>query len=610
MVWLYFSKNSSIILIIIATVAIALSIFSFQYSSLISKDIVNIASEELRSQARIQVHDFAQILANRLESITPLLQTLADSPAIQNNEFRRAQTIIDYRKNYTDDLTDFYMWLDKDGKIIWISNINSTTYQRYKGFDLSYRPYFTVPKNINTAYYSSIIESNDKIPRLYISYPILSKQGDEYKDTTNKTKTGTFKGVVVTAIRLDTLGNLLKNQLFPEFESSMVLMDKNGIILYSSSNQSSYTGKNIFGEEFQSMLSTLLSAKSRNSLNELFKTSLQRNTDGSTDIFAQNRMNTIAYEPVIVKGNHFMTSFISIPHNFASNVGSAIDQQKNFSIFIVIIIASLAIGISFLVLTWNRRLETIVNTRTAELKKANKKLVSAYEQLKVHDKMQRDFINVAAHELRTPIQPILGLTDALRSKIKETEKQEILDVVIRNAKRLHRLTEDILDVTRIESHTLELQKKRFNLKDILSNLIQDYRSSQIERKNNNNEQDLKIVYECKDDTIFVHADMERITQVISNLINNSLKFTKSGKISLTSEKKDGHAIVSVKDTGTGIEPEIMPKLFSKFASKSYQGTGLGLFICKSIIEAHGGKIWAENNSDGKGARFAFSLPIN
>jgi hypothetical protein len=100
---------------------------------------------------------------------------LADSPAIQNNEFRRAQTIIDHRKNYTDDLTDFYMWLDKDGKIVCISNINSTAYQRYKGFDLIYRPYLIVPKNINTAYYSNIRESNDKIPRLYISYPILSK---------------------------------------------------------------------------------------------------------------------------------------------------------------------------------------------------------------------------------------------------------------------------------------------------------------------------------------------------------------------------------------------------------------------------------------------------
>jgi signal transduction histidine kinase len=606
LVWLYFSKNSSIILIIIAIVAIALSILSYHYSSLISNNIVNIASEELRSQARMQVHDFAQILANLLESIIPLLQTLADSPAIQNNEFRRAQTIIDYRKNYTDNLTDFYMWLDKDGKIVWISNINSTAYQRYKGFDLSYRSYFTFPKSINTAYYSNIIESNDKIPRLYISYPILSKQGSEYNDT-NETKTGTFKGVVVTAIRLDTLVNLLKNQLFPEFESSMVLMDKNGIILYPS-NQS-YIGKSIFGEKFQLTLSALLSPKSHNSLNELFRVSLQNNTGGgSIDIFAQGRMNTIASEPVIVKGNHFLTLFITAPHNFASNVSAAIDQEKNFSILIVIIIASLAIGISFLVLTWNRRLETIVNTRTAEVKKANEQLETANEQLKVYNKMQRDFINVAAHELRTPIQPILGLTDALRSKIKDTEKQEILDVIFRNARRLLRLTEDILDVTRIESHILELQKQRFNLKDILSNLIQDYRS-QIERKNNN-EQDLKILYESKDNIIFVHADKARIIQVISNLINNSLKFTKSGEISVTSEKKDGHAIVSVKDTGIGIDPEIMPKLFSKFASKSYQGTGLGLFICKSIIEAHGGKIWAKNNADGKGATFAFSLPIN
>jgi hypothetical protein len=291
LVWLYFSKNSSILLIIIAIVAIALSIFSFQYSSLISKDIVNIASEEMRSQARMQVHDFAQILANRLESIIPLLQTLADSPAIQNNEFRRAQTIIDYRRNYTDDLTDFYMWLDKDGKIVWISNINSTAYHRYKGFDLSYTSYFTFPKSINTAYYSNIIESNDKVPRLYISYPILSKQGSEYKDT-NETKTGTFKGVVVTAIRLDTLVNLLKNQLFPEFESSMVLIDKIGIILYPSNQL--YIGKSIFGEEFQLTLSALLSPKSHNSLNELFRVSLQNNIGGgSIDIFAQGRMGSV-----------------------------------------------------------------------------------------------------------------------------------------------------------------------------------------------------------------------------------------------------------------------------------------------------------------------------
>jgi signal transduction histidine kinase len=577
---------------------------SYQHSSLISNNIVNIASEELRSQARIQAHDLSQILANRLESITPLLQTLADSPALQNNEFRRAQTIIDSRKNYTDDLTDFYMWLDKDGKIVWISNINSTAYQRYKGFDLSYRPYFTVPKNINTAYYSSIIESNDKIPRLYISYPILSKQGSEYKDT-NLTKTGTFKGVVVTAIRIDMLGNLLKNQLFPEFVSSLVLMDKNGIILYSSNN--SDIGKNAVGDEFQSRVSILGSPKSRNPLNELFRASLQEKTGSSVDIFAQNRMNTIAYQPVNVGGDRFLNLFISVPHNFASDVGAAINAQKNFSILIVIIIGSLAIGIAYLVLTWNRRLKTIVNTRTAEVKKANKQLVSAFEQLKGHDRMQRDFINIAAHELRTPIQPILTLTDALRSKIKDTEKNEILDVILRNARRLQRLTEDILDVTKIESRTLELHKERFNLKDILSNLIQDYRS-QIEKKDNN-EQNLKILYEPGNDNVFINADKVRITQVISNLINNSLKFTELGKISITSKKNYSYVIVSVKDTGIGIDPEIIPKLFSKFATKSFSGTGLGLFISKAIVEAHDGKIWAENNSDGKGATFSFSLPF-
>ena len=577
---------------------------SYQHSSLISNNIVNIASEELRSQARIQAHDLSQILANRLESITPLLQTLADSPALQNNEFRRAQTIIDFRKNYTDDLTDFYMWLDKDGKIVWISNINSTAYQRYKGFDLSYRPYFTVPKNINTAYYSSIIESNDKIPRLYISYPILSKQGSEYKDT-NLTKTGTFKGVVVTAIRIDMLGNLLKNQLFPEFVSSLVLMDKKGIILYSSNN--SDIGKNAVGDEFQSRVSILGSPKSRNPLNELFRASLQEKTGSSVDIFAQNRMNTIAYQPVNVGGDRFLNLFISVPHNFASDVGAAINAQKNFSILIVLIIGSLAIGIAYLVLTWNRRLKTIVNTRTAEVKKANKQLVSAYEQLKGHDRMQRDFINIAAHELRTPIQPILTLTDALRSKIKDTEKNEILDVILRNARRLQRLTEDILDVTKIESRTLELHRERFNLKDILSNLIQDYRS-QIEKKDNN-EQNLKILYEPGNDNVSINADKVRITQVISNLINNSVKFTKLGKVSITSKKNYSHVIVSVKDTGIGIDPEIMPKLFSKFATKSFSGTGLGLFISKAIVEAHDGKIWAENNSDGKGATFSFSLPF-
>ncbi len=147
------SKNSFVILIAIGATAIILSILAFQYSNSISTKVVDIATQEVRSNAIIQAHDLSEILTNRLESIIPILQTLADAPALQNNEYQRARLIIDYRQDYTNSLTDFYMWLDKDGKIEWISNINSTAYQQYKGFDLSYRPYFTMAKKSGMEYY-------------------------------------------------------------------------------------------------------------------------------------------------------------------------------------------------------------------------------------------------------------------------------------------------------------------------------------------------------------------------------------------------------------------------------------------------------------------------
>src|SRR5215216_2558122 len=212
-----------------------------------------------------------------------------------------------------------------------------------------------------------------------------------------------------------------------------------------------------------------------------------------------------------------------------------------------------------------------------------------YEKLKESDKMQRDFINIAAHELRTPIQPILGMTGLLQSKIKDIEYRELLEVTIRNAKRLQRLTEDILDVSRIESNALDLKKEWFNISNMIENIVRDYRH-QIEVNNNYN---VRILYESKGD-IFVEGDKGRLTQVISNVVDNSLKFTKTGKISINPEQKDSQVIISIKDTGEGINPEILPRLFTKFATKSDKGTGLGLFISKSIIEAHGGKMWAQN----------------
>jgi signal transduction histidine kinase len=281
-----------------------------------------------------------------------------------------------------------------------------------------------------------------------------------------------------------------------------------------------------------------------------------------------------------------------------------------------------------------------------------------YEKLKDNEKMQKEFINIAAHELRTPIVPILNLSELLYSNVKDVQEQqqqeqkEMLQIILRNANRLHQLTEDILDVTRIESNTLKLKKERFNLNDVVLDVIEDFRK-QIANDGNNNG-NVKLIYEPANssassnssdnknnrnsgssNTLVVEADRQRLIQVICNLLDNAIKFTEEGTVTVATTiikiKEDAHrdrevkeegeeVIIAVKDTGTGIDPELMPRLFTKFATKSYQGTGLGLFISKSIVEALGGRMWAENNSDEdhdgsdsdrkhNGATFYFTLPV-
>jgi signal transduction histidine kinase len=220
---------------------------------------------------------------------------------------------------------------------------------------------------------------------------------------------------------------------------------------------------------------------------------------------------------------------------------------------------------------------------------------------------------VAAHELRAPIQPILGLTEVIRSrkgKLNANEQEELLAVIIRNAKRLKTLTENILDINRIESRSLSLNKETLDIDDVILDAIQDI-ENQIDTK-----QDLRILYDSnrkggeeQEGRTFIEGDRNRITQVISNLLSNAINFTKVGTIHVYKEtEKDGTMRVVVKDTGCGIDPEILPRLFTKFTTKSNKGTGLGLFISKNIVEAHGGKIWGENNPKGKGAVFVFTLP--
>ncbi|MDW0192358.1 MAG: HAMP domain-containing sensor histidine kinase, partial [Nitrososphaeraceae archaeon] len=230
-----------------------------------------------------------------------------------------------------------------------------------------------------------------------------------------------------------------------------------------------------------------------------------------------------------------------------------------------------------------------------------------------HDKIQKEFINMAAHELRTPIQPILGLTDVLRDHVSDSYQSKLLDVIMRNAKRLQRLSSEILDASKIESSLLRLSKSPTDLNEKIKTVISDIENGYNEGNNSN----VKIIFEPKE-TIMIYADRDRIYQVLSNLLNNAIHFTKNGTVTINTSianvsdnngNNDKEVVVTIIDTGSGITPETMQKLFSKFVTTSSQGTGLGLFISKGIIEAHGGRIWAENNSNGVGSSFSFSLPF-
>ena len=268
------------------------------------------------------------------------------------------------------------------------------------------------------------------------------------------------------------------------------------------------------------------------------------------------------------------------------------------------------IGLALSSIQYNLRLRE-TNDR---LRESNEMLTIQYQKVKESEKMKTEFINIAAHELRTPIQPIIGLSDIIYSKVKDEELRELLDIIMRNAKRLKRLTDNLLDVTKIEGRSLKLNKEKFNMNILISEVLKDYVNKQ------KNQLKVKIVYDFKrKEDIIVEADRDRLSQVIHNLLDNALKFTTTHNnqtIFVTIDKRNEGkeekkvVIVSVKDTGEGISEKILPKLFSKFSiSNSTTGTGLGLFICKNIIEAHDGKIWAENNSNENGATFSFTLPI-
>lgn len=599
------------LLLIVVALAAILSVVSYANSLATIDQISENVRDDVRRVARIEAFHLRELLENRIGIVNLNAETAADLTIIKSGDVERGADIINRRQDITSEITDRYLWLDERGRTVWSSAFTSETeLALYRGFDASDRPYFVNPASTGKPYYSPVVMSPDGAQRLFLSYPILD--GEDGSEN--------FKGVIVASIRADTLGSLVESELSPEIGSSIGIISPSGVIIYA--NNASFIGENLFGDRVQAALSPAFSSPEELSeFNDFLASSLQGGSD-SKDFTGNGLTSTVTYSPIFITAgdesandHHFLTLYLTAPHNLASEIGPLIDQEKNFSTAVVIAIAAATILILFILITWNKRLGLVVADRTASLRAANESLSSsnkelaekqielehANEQLKIHDRMQKEFINITAHELRTPTQAILGYAEVLESSEIDSSPEDY-KAIARNAKRLQRLTEDILDITKIESGNLVLRKEKFPIDELVIANIQDAKSQVANGK---------VKFEYEPTGIMIEADRDRISQVISNLINNAVKFTREGTITVSSSSEDNgdHLALKVMDTGAGIDPEIFPKLFNKFTTKSEKGTGLGLFIAKGIAEAHGGTLVARNNDD-KGATFTLRLPLS
>jgi signal transduction histidine kinase len=607
------------IITIVSIVVISYGLF-FYLQNNTESNIRNTLFEQQKQRQIESTRIISQHIGSDLSLVMSMLDGLANSLYLQQGDLYGDQTkkLLEEKYNQYNTVINRLFILDKND--IVTNSLAPQGAETFLGQDFSLRDWIKETRATLKPVFSDGFERQG-IYRIFITYPIIERATGEY--------IGTIATSIPTVAFFAHYGNIydVKSQY-------LAVLDSNSTQLIHPVE--SFVGTPFFGNYTQE------TTGHNDILNNLISTVMAGKPSFAVYEFKNGERLNTGY-PIFVQGTPRYFAFVITPTSTIYSQINSIISLERLEMFSLLAGTTAAVIVLILFLMkWSSSLDNEVKRRTIELdesnqrlklvsldlKKANDSLVEsnrqlalANQQLEIQDKAQKEFINVAAHELRTPIQPILGLSQMLRSmKRNDSEHDEFLDAIIRNAKRLRRLTENILDVTRIESHLMQLRKEVFNLNEVISKSVEDYRI-RVQNHNSN----AKLLYRptgyhninSGDDFTFVHADKERITQVISNLLDNAIKFTgrDDGPIDITIETKENEenqeeAVVTIKDNGPGIDPEILSKLFSKFASKSFQGTGLGLYLSKKIIEAHGGKVWAENNRDGKGATFYFSLPIN
>ena len=589
---------------IISVLAIIISSFSlfFYQQNLTEQNI----KDSIFNQYKDRQIETTQIISERIESdlklIMSILQGIADSVPLQQGELYgdKIQKIMKEKFDQINDITkvDGLFITDEDNIITY--NIVSEGKRSFVNIDISFRDYVQETRNSLRPTFSNGFKGIDNMFSIALTVPIVNSDSGKY---------------------IGIIGIQIPTEPFFAHSGNINNVDSQFLVAYDSKKdylatpRTQFIGKNFFDNNVQKFFN--VTDIQNNYYRKVFSGKL---LGGSAvyDFGSGERLNT--GHPILLQEKPTYFIFVITPTTqIYSHINDILhtERVKGFSLIFGLSFAVLIL-IIFLI-KWNNTLNIEVRKRTRELQESNRQLslsnqeiALANEELKVHDKMQKEFINIASHEIKTPLQAILSASQLLHMYPERQKK--FASAIQRNAIRLQRLSNDILDVAKIESGSLKLNKELFDLNEIISNIVEDYKTIII-----NDNHSIKLYFKPSNYALFVEAEKERIAGVISNLLSNAIKFTKKGEIFVSIEKENSnsinpYALVTVKDTGEGIDPEILPKIFSKFITKSYEGLGLGMYISKNMVEAHGGKIWTENKNNNKngnrGVIFYFTLPLS
>ena len=530
-------------------------------------------------------NDIGGETSSNLDIISRTLEAAASSPILlESADSGETRTLLDAVSIATEQYTLRINYLDPAGTLVYTTE---SDLQGNIGSDRSNTQYYLQTRERSQPTLTGVFKTIDNKTAVSIAVPVSGSSGNA------------FNGILAAIIPTESIISNIEERLSATRENQVFVVTNNGTILGDRNPEA--IGKSIFDE---------LGAQ-----NAVLGKNLQLMTEGRSGVFEYSNAdgrNVAAYSPVTFSGVRSWSVLIVTAYSQNETFSSILNEQRIFTAIGIILISIITAIFTTFILSINRRLEGTVQRQDSQIKNQLESLEESYQRLMEQDKIKDEFINIAAHELRTPVLPIILSAEGLAEDL-GTENGKV-DIILRNAKRINKLTNDILDVSRIKSNTFKLQKETINVRKLVDEAIQDILFKVSADPNPR----VKIRFESKlpPDKEEVIADRGRINQVITNLLDNALNFTDEGTISVILQQVENWPSfieVRVTDTGKGIDPSIRPRLFEKFVTKSERakGTGLGLYLCKAIVEAHGGKIWAEDNVvAGRGTVFALTLPVS